>query len=557
MVLAILLSMVMEAEPPPELKALIAQARSTVRPHQEMDRFRQEWEPTAKAILEHGEQATPLVLPMLQHPSPGVRVFFGYVAARLPGLTPREFPSLLAAYRGGNSWVMPAIASIDAPAVREFLIGEFLANPEYADFFVIRLGERAVEPLIKALRARAPVKREFGRGACGVFKAAAESRDSATHELLAILENEQLPIANRVAGLTLIGCMPSASDSTRTSVDSSVRASKSLAAQREVLELQRTIGTPDGITRSLSRLAEHPEEVRYLAFGGQAARRAEPEVLRLIEHERADLRLEALQVLGAIGGETSITRLVAFLTDPRDWRAPCAAARALAQLKAVDRTASIRAAQPAAWFPHTAKCLLDALQLLESGRTPEPDRLLWERPERTTAELSPALGPGTDELDERGLKKINVAGIVRGLGEKGLVLHNVTGHPVAGLRLDGGVLVGTNRGEWEGELVFLSSAAGRQLVIEKNVNVVGLHRVGSHVVAVTGLAHLSVSEGALYRVDPGPDGRLRATEWRVLPGAPEKSAVLRNGRLFVSCTGADIVIDEAGTIALATPALIE
>lgn len=152
------------------------------------------------------------------------------------------------------------------------------------------------------------------------------------------------------------------------------------------------------------------------------------------------------------------------------------------------------------------------------------------------------------ELDARSLQKLSVTGAVRSLPEAGLLIENVTAAPKFGLTVDGGVLAGTNRGEWGGELVLLRPDAGQQLLLEKNV--AGIHRLGAHVVVVTGLAHLGLREGALYRVAPGADGRLKATMWRVLPGAPARSAVLPDGRLFVSCTGGDVMVDEAGTISL-------
>jgi hypothetical protein len=111
-----------------------------------------------------------------------------------------------------------------------------------------------------------------------------------------------------------------------------------------------------------------------------------------------------------------------------------------------------------------------------------------------------------------------------------------------------GLLVGSNRGEWGGELVFLNER-GEQLRL-LDVNTRGIHAMPFGIVAVTGLAHLGFNAGALYLVKEAGASYV-ATKWRILPGAPSESGFLENGDLFVACDGGDIVVTRAREIRLA------
>src|SRR4051812_8063824 len=122
MVLGLMLSLLIVAEPPAELRRIVIEARVAATSIEGTNGvFPKELVPRANAIIGYGAQAIPLVMPLLQHPSPGVRRFFGYVVAQLPGLSAAELVPLIAAYRGGNDRVAPAIGSIDSPKATAFL----------------------------------------------------------------------------------------------------------------------------------------------------------------------------------------------------------------------------------------------------------------------------------------------------------------------------------------------------------------------------------------------------------------------------------------------------
>ncbi|MDP1824727.1 MAG: hypothetical protein Q8L48_15840 [Archangium sp.] len=558
MVGLLLLSFLLAGSPPVELERLVRESRATAGRMADNGGLPQELLRNREAIVTFGEQAISMALPHLKDPNPVVRRFFGSVLEGLPGLTERELPALIAAYRGGNRWVVGAIASIRTPKAISFLAGEFERAPQGNEALAWHLGQfgpAGVQALLQPLNRDAPVRDHFAASACGGVRELGAGGTNVGAELLVTLASEMRPVANRKAALWLLGCVPPLSASERVAVDGAVTASKALQLDKNTSLLQVTLGTPEGVRIIMRRLAKQPEYVAALVAAGQSARIAEPAVLSLTDHPTANIRLEAVKALGAIGGDPSIARLELALTDDTDWQIPCAAARSLVTLKANSKLSALRAAARTAWYPPTAECIDAAGKALESGVVLSQQRK-WEVPDGSPWRVHPVprAAARTEELSERQRAALRVTGAVRSWSERGPLTESVVGPPSVALALDGGFLLGTNRGEWGGELVWSSGGKQRPLLEE---NIVGIHRLGGRLIVVTGLAHLGINEGAVFRVEFAADSTPHATEWRILPGVPEGSFVLENGRLFLPCKGGDVVLDETGNLAMATPELVQ
>ena len=84
-----------------------------------------------------------------------------------------------------------------------------------------------------------------------------------------------------------------------------------------------------------------------------------------------------------------------------------------------------------------------------------------------------------------------------------------------------------------------------------NANIIGIHRLPVGTVVVTGLAHLISNRGALYLAKLVGPGKYEVSYWKTLPGAPSASGIMRDGSLFVSCLGGDIVLKPDGRLEMA------
>lgn len=108
-------------------------------------------------------------------------------------------------------------------------------------------------------------------------------------------------------------------------------------------------------------------------------------------------------------------------------------------------------------------------------------------------------------------------------------------HPAAGLRhvlkVDDGWLIGFDDGEWGGSLWWFNADGTQSRELEKAQggpppawhagNVQALLRLGSVILAFTGIEHLTLDEGLLYLVERGPDGAWAATSVADLGAMPE------------------------------------
>ena len=91
-------------------------------------------------------------------------------------------------------------------------------------------------------------------------------------------------------------------------------------------------------------------------------------------------------------------------------------------------------------------------------------------------------------------------------------------HPERSMQAFGGVLIGTDRGEWIGSLQFQDAAGGKHTILEENV--LGLVKNGEGVFVFTGLDHLSLNEGLVYVVKPDITNIPRAELLVRLSGTP-------------------------------------
>jgi len=154
--------------------------------------------------------------------------------------------------------------------------------------------------------------------------------------------------------------------------------------------------------------------------------------------------------------------------------------------------------------------------------------------------------PSTDELTEAQLRKLVYDAEVVSIGETGERVRIIKQQPDVGLKLVDGFLLGSDRGEWGGELVFSEGRSRTATLLKENVT--AIHRLSFGIVVVTGIAHLTIDEGALYLVQSRGHKSYLASRWKILPGAPERSELLSDGSMFISCSRGAVVVTPEGEL---------
>ncbi|SPF36067.1 hypothetical protein SBDP1_1450009 [Syntrophobacter sp. SbD1] len=95
---------------------------------------------------------------------------------------------------------------------------------------------------------------------------------------------------------------------------------------------------------------------------------------------------------------------------------------------------------------------------------------------------------------------------------------------------------------------FINSKGKQITLLQENVK--GIHKSGSDIAVVAGLAHLVSNRGFVYTVTRKADGKWQVVKWRALPGAPRSSVLLENGNLLVNCLGGNVEISTSGKMEL-------
>lgn len=101
------------------------------------------------------------------------------------------------------------------------------------------------------------------------------------------------------------------------------------------------------------------------------------------------------------------------------------------------------------------------------------------------------------------------------------------------LVIDGGKLIGKNRGEWGGSLIFRADSDTIKPRKICNGNIVDILKLGDQVYVVEGLAHLSFNDGSLYKLEIMPD-TIIYEEVLKFNNAPEAISVCDNRFLIAA-----------------------
>jgi hypothetical protein len=266
------------------------------------------------------------------------------------------------------------------------------------------------------------------------------------------------------------------------------------------------------------------------------------------------------------------------LTNEDDWKLAYASALALAGLDAKASLAAMDSVQKSHWYPPVRKTALAAKRHIESGEelaesewwtfssAPDSPSSCGSTAERTVRE-SPrrklygkaharqlerlayesavrSYGPPDDaEPDEHGVIEMNDSNLV----ERVTTIRQV---PTVALKIADGWLLGSDRGEWGGELLHMPADGSSSVLFDANIE--NIFTLGDHVVATSGLAHLFLNDGILLKIELNSFGRYIASPWKRLPAAPVKSSMLKDGSLLVDThDGGSVVIDATGTIRMA------
>jgi HEAT repeat protein len=325
------------------------------------------------------------------------------------------------------------------------------------------------------------------------------------------------------------------------------------------------IGDPGALERALQEDANtyrygRGAALAWIASVGPVAATVAGTVQGILEHGRWYEQPAAARALGRIGARQAIPALVAALAT-NNWRLTTSAAEALGLLD--DGTSAARPAlrklASEHWLPRTRETAARALRRIESaGRPVAAESVLAD----TGFEGD---GPPTwsDPCDSRTGWEIRLDGEWQRIerGEPHTLDASAATLPATFLRrarpragrlpmvaVEDGWIVGTNRGELDGELQLVLPSGASRVLWPRNVSHV--FRVGDSLIALVGLRHGFWDQGTMLRIrrqGVTGDGWF-AEPVAELPGYAARSLVLSSARILVLTGHGVVVVDGQGKL---------
>jgi HEAT repeat protein len=526
----------------------------------------------AKAIQTHGADAVPAMIELLSAKNDDVRLFAGYVLRDLNGPTEANLDALIAARRRGDGWIAPAIGRIGSPRAVAFLIEDLKSKPEQGQTsWALKLaGEKAAPSLAQLYRDNKRMSDDLFSVSSLILADMGAKATPAVSLLLATASDRNVVIENRVFAVLALGAL-------RQMAVDAVPGLKALAKSEPdrfkapVEEAIVNIGTNDSIEIIVPRLRSKPNVLllRDLAELKGNGRGAGAAVVELLAHPDWEIRVAAARTLGYIGYAEGTDALRKLLGDTADWRLVYSAAQSLGRLKAKSALLGLNRIAANHWFAPVRQAAVKAALVIEGKEdyvSQWPDaNFPFEffeyqnaRDERfdgfATYEKLP-WKPEPEVLTPDQLRAESYTIEMVGYDDKGKHVERQQSAPGCAMRVADGLLLGGDRGEWGGELVFKDKAGVVTTLVDDNT--VGIHRMLFGVVAATGLAHMMMNHGCLYLVEIKEGAPPTARLWKTLPGAPRTSGLLKSGDLFIACVGGNVLISPSGEITMASPSLGE
>ncbi len=540
-------------------------------------------EALVERLLSFGPDIVPALVDTLADPNTSAAELAGYALRETKHLDRRFLPQIEAGLDRGLGWLAPALCRMDGDDVAREALARFVVSesaPHNQEAYALKLcGHRAIAPILEAARCSVSCAPDLHQNLASVLADMDEVRAEAAPGLLAIARDATVAPDTARGALQMLGAL--GADARRTEPELlQLRADRPALAAAIDGALVAT-GSRAIASIFTKKLTANPDylTLRDLAETGPAGADAGPVVVKLLDSDNWQLRIAAARTLGFIGYAGAAEPLIRLLDEPTDVRLNWVAAESLGRLQSDAAIPALRITADAHWYPPVRRAAAMAIQHIHQRKAYEsrfhPDNfpfeffdfehlgrdqascskpLLEEKPESKRLKLYTSTAPEklenlafeTDVVDYRSAAKPEPTA-----GDKDRVIeltpdtivehHTATRQvPSLALRVDGGWLAGSNRGEWGGELAFIADGGVADVLLDENV--VDIHRLGDQVVALTGLAHLMSNHGMVYAMRRDASGAWSARPWRALPGAPMESRPVSTGEVLIDVFGGGTVL---------------
>ena len=329
--------------------------------------------------------------------------------------------------------------------------------------------------------------------------------------------------------------------------------------------------------------------LRQISSRSDVSHDAGPELVKLLDLEDDEIVRDVIELLGEIGYRNSIEQILPFITQNTDIFMNASALSALGNLKASTVNIELKKIARSHWYPPIRDIAKTAINKID-GVYAEPQDISDE-----FDEIIPILGMWGDmELCEKITKRkidqpkniklykqyaeaqlkllaINTEIVgytafdeeqqikeAESKGEQVLIEVNssnmievresVVRIPHVALKYEDGWLVGTDSGEWGGELAFIDKDKNMQLILKDNIE--DIYKLENRYFVVAGLSHMILSRGTIYELFD-QDGDWTYKKIHSLPAAPFSLWIVESGEVLINTNAGNILLSPEGSLSMA------
>ena len=543
----------------------------------------------AKATRSLDSDVTEMLVQLLKHRSFGVRRLAGYTLQGVNQIDPKYLTDIKGAI-DTTPWLVRALGRVSSPeaayeAVKRYSVSS--SAPHNGEAYAVKLSrERAVPFIMDFIRCKADCPENYVYNFGVLISELEVEKSSLVQALKEVISDASITDQAIMGAIDILAFMENDALSAEPFLTRLLE---------EKPELEQTlnrafirIGTDRGIELLIDAIEKEPTPymVFELAKYGHRAKSAAPVLLELLKLESFELKRVIVRTLGLLGNLIAEEHLISMLNNDNDVVISIFAAQSLAVLKSKKALAPLALIQDSHWYPPVRMAAKDAIEMInEHASVPEnmsnirsyysltqseylTQNICNNVPLTKLEELNSVKLYQTNHLDD--LKRLSYDTHVLSYGasdETNQILsgkevievtpENIIEHktsleqvPDLALRVDGGWLVGSNRGEWGGELVFIGDDGAKVRVLSANIE--DIYQLGDEIIATTGLAHLGSNSGMIFKLFYDKNSGWTAQEWIKLPGSPQSSWFVETRELLINVLrGGSILLSKDGTMRIA------
>lgn len=551
-------------------------------------------------LASFGDPALPLLFQLLADSNEGLASLAAQGLANRPALDAAYLPQLQQAYARGDGTVVYAIAKIKHPTVAPILVEAYLtasSSPSNQEAVALKTVQRQAVPLLLAAAAcQADCSdKTFYLISHATETFAPEQQQLMIDGLLDLADNPALPPQVREESVSTIASLVKKVDYVRTQqnrIVSLCRGANDLARSCDfaLVELQ-VKGTWKTLVKKLNQAKQNPSYawglLDQLSAFGLEAKAAAPEIKDLLASDDDYLRALAAETLLSINPEYAIPVLLKQMHQPTDAKLSYLIALQLGDWPTAEVKQALERVASSYWYPPVRAAAQKSLQkLAKSAKTvvqqnalighrfdeedllavrcelaplqkitePRKQKLYQEQDEKQLTALAYWLPNSQFQSDAEASEDASL--VLQQLNKWPQNPKRIEHLPNLALRVADGWLTGRQRGEWGGELMYISDSGAKQLVVSDNIE--DIYQLGDQWIATAGLAHLSGDYGRIYRLkrltanSTASNNRgFRADIWLELPSEVKSSWWVEGGELLLNTNKGSILLSADGSLRMA------